>query len=153
MKICKIKRKRFPSLPWLLAYRPSCLLLSPRLLLARSAFPEPWSARDRFPAPLWAEPPSAQIARERHVPLSSLHFTDIAGPHVRAASLLKPSATTPSKNHRRRIRLPISTFLTWSAFGLYKPSLHTPLLPSRPLEAIVALVSTATASISPTRRH
>jgi hypothetical protein len=84
---------------WPISPAASCFL--PRLLLVgRSAFPSHWPARTaRFPALLsWAEPAVGPSSRAHdHVLLSSLLFADITGLRVRAASLLKPSATTPSK--------------------------------------------------------
>jgi hypothetical protein len=69
----------------------------------------------------------------------------------------------PPSSSRRQRRLPksspieslpsISSFLSWSTSRLFNPSSRTPLFPSRPLEAAMALVSTAAASTSPTRRH
>jgi hypothetical protein len=86
---------------------PAASYFLPRLLLvSRSAFLSIWPACAAcFPAPLsWAEPAAGpSLCARSRVLLSSLLFIDIAGPRVRAASLLKPSATTPSKYITDRI--------------------------------------------------
>jgi hypothetical protein len=80
----------------------------------------------------------------------SLRVADTVTPHVRSTFFLPtPSPDLPFQICRRRIHLPISPFLTRSAFGLYKQGCRTPPPPSRPLEAAVTLRSIATASGSP----
>jgi hypothetical protein len=70
-------------------------------------------ARSLHPRPAlgWATAGLAHV-RKRPLPLSSLPLTDVTGPRVRAASLLKPSATTPSKATTDRIH-PLNLFLPY----------------------------------------
>jgi hypothetical protein len=104
----KIKRFLIPSL----AFGPSA---QPAAHRSPSFLPRAFrfSPFPRFP--LWAEPshqPSACAA-----PSLSLSLVDVAGPQVRAAFLLKPSATTLSKITGGRIRFLILFFLFWSGSG------------------------------------
>jgi hypothetical protein len=107
-----------------------------------------------LPAPLritGRAQPLAQLAPRSPFPSLSLARTSV--PHVKTNFLPTPSGRCFPKSPPTESSPSISSFLIWSAFGLYKLSPRTSSLPSHPLEAAVALVSIAVVSTSPTHRH